>query len=103
MTSTASDAVHLHVPDPPEALRERWRMTVLDGAELDEVVCGEGGVAAWLWARWSVLERAGIDRDAFTVMARSYRREIWLWLQGDRTWEQCCAGLIGRIGRRLPT
>jgi hypothetical protein len=30
-----------------------------------------------------------------------YQREIWLWLAGERTWAQCCSGLIGRINRRL--
>ena len=37
----------------------------------------------------------------FEAIVVGYRREIWLWLAGERIWTQCCSGLIGRIGRRL--
>jgi hypothetical protein len=94
-------AVRLHLPDAPEARREAWRTRVLDGTDLAEVVCGDDGVAAWLWTRWQVLAGAGMDRGTFVALVGQYRREIWLWLYGDRTWEQCCSGLIGRIERRL--
>jgi len=56
---------------------------------------------AWLWARWSALGTAGIDRARFTSLVIGYRRELWEWLSGERTWAQCCSGLIGRIRRRL--
>lgn len=92
----------LHVPDEPTDRRESWRAAVLDGAPLGEVVAGPGGVSSWLWARWSVLASAGVDEARFDELAAAYAREIWLWLVGDRTWAQCCAGLIGRVGRRLP-
>jgi hypothetical protein len=42
--------------------------------------------------RWQV-ERA----------CESYARELWLWLAGERTWEQCYEGLSGRIRRRALT
>lgn len=29
-----------------------------------------------------------------------YRRELWLWLAGERSWQQCASGLAGRIARR---
>ncbi len=101
MTVTAPGALRLHVPEPP-AQRQAWRDAVLDGAALEQVVAGDDGVASWLWRRWSALAGAGIDRDAFVALVLAYRRELWLWMVGDRTWEQCCSGLIGRIGRRLP-
>ena len=51
-----------------------------------------------LWHYMPVLEhirnRIGITSD--------YQRELRLWLEGDRTWAQCCSGLIGRITRRAP-
>ena len=59
------------------------------------------GIAPWLWERWRVLEGAGLDRVRFFAIVVGYRREIWLWLMGERTWVQCCSGLIGRIDRRL--
>ena len=39
----------------------------------------------------------GVDIEA---ACRSYDRELWLWLVGERTWEQCVSGLGGRLLRR---
>ena len=94
-----SEPVRLHVPSEPD--RSRWRNRVMAEATLDEVVEKEDGIGPWLWDRWRVLEGAGLDRDAFMTIVAAYRREIWLWLMGERTWTQCCSGLIGRIERRL--
>jgi hypothetical protein len=100
--SAALAEVRLHIPEAPEFLRAEWLGAVLDGADLLAVVVKDGGVAEWLWGRWRVLERAGLEHDAFVAIVAAYRREIWLYLAGERTWEQCCAGLVGRIARRLP-
>jgi hypothetical protein len=95
-------SVQLHVPDEPIAGRKRWLAAVYDGAELDEVLAGDDGLVTWLWVRWRVLERAGLDRATFGTHVLGYRRELWLWLAGQRTWVQCCSGLIGRLARRVP-
>lgn len=92
----------LHLPDEPTGRRDSWRRAVLDGVPLREVAGGADGVATWLWARWSVLAAAGVEADRFAELVVGYRRELWLWLIGDRTWVQCCAGLIGRVARRVP-
>jgi len=94
-----SGDLRLHVPNEPD--RSVWRSRVMESATLEEVIEKEDGVAAWLWERWRVLERAGLDRAQFGAIVAGYRREIWLWLMGERTWSQCCSGLIGRIDRRL--
>ena len=73
----------------------------MQDATLDEVIEKEDGIASWLWERWRVLATAGLDRARFVEIVVGYRREIWLWLMGERTWAQCCSGLIGRIDRRL--
>jgi hypothetical protein len=91
----------LHLPSEPIGRREEWRDAVLEGASLADVVGGAHGVAAWFWARWSVLGSLGLGAEAFAAVAVGYRRELWFWLMGERTWEHCCAGLIGRVGRRL--
>jgi hypothetical protein len=91
----------LHVPDEPTARAERWLAAVLDGRELDDVLTDDDGVVAWLWARWRFLASAGFGEDAFRLVVLGYRRELWLWLAGERTWAQCCSGLIGRISRRI--
>jgi hypothetical protein len=46
------------------------------------------------------LGAAGLDENALGAITDGYRRELRLWLEGDRTWAQCCSGLIGRLSRR---
>jgi hypothetical protein len=91
----------LHVPDEPTAKAERWLAAVLDGQELDVVLSEEDGVSAWFWSRWRTLASAGLSEEELGRIVLGYRREVWLWLAGERTWAQCCSGLIGRINRRL--
>jgi hypothetical protein len=97
--TSAASVPQLHLPEEPSAKRTEWYGRILDGEELTAVVTAEDGIAAWLYSRWQALAGAGVDRAAFTAQAVAYRRELWLWLHGDRTWEQCCSGLIGRVER----
>ena len=99
MTSTATPV--LHMPEEPTVLAQRWLATVVDGAELGEVLRGDDGLVEWLWSRWRILAAAGMSRDDLARIVTDYQREIWLWLAGERTWAQSCSGLIGRINRRL--
>lgn len=97
----SAERPRLHVPSEPADRRATWYAGVLAGQLLADVVDGDCGIAGWLWDRWRVLEQAGLDRAAFGVVVSTYRRELWLWLAGERTWEQCCSGLLGRLNRRL--
>ena len=99
---TVAAAPVLHVPDEPTSRAEEWLAAVLDGRELAAVLTEDGdGVAAWLWSRWRALGAAGLSEADLGLIVLGYRREIWLWLAGERTWAPCCSGLIGRINRRL--
>ena len=89
------------MPDEPVARAEQWRAAVLDGRELDDVLTDEEGVVQWLWTRWRSLASVGVSEADFRGIVLAYRREIWLWVAGERTWVQCCSGLIGRITRRI--
>ena len=91
----------LHVPDEPVARAEDWLDAIHQGRELDEVLKGDDGVVPWLWSRWRSLGPAGLSEHELEQIVLDYRREVWLWLAGERTWVQCCSGLIGRITRRL--
>ena len=92
----------LHVPDEPTTLAENWLADVLGGRDLDAVLIdGDGSVTAWLWSRWRSLASTGLSEEALGAIVVNYRRELWLWLAGERTWVQCCSGLIGRIDRRV--
>ncbi len=98
--SYLSSVPALHVPEEPEQERLRWWGDVAEGRAWEDVLCAPGGLAEWLWQRWRVLERAGLAHEDFVALVHAYRRELWFWLQGDRTWGQACAGLIGRLQRR---
>jgi hypothetical protein len=99
---TATALPVLHVPDEPTVLADGWLGAVLDGRELAEVLGDEkSGVTAWFWSRWRTLSSAGLNEQDLGLIVLGYRRELWLWLAGERTWAQCCSGLIGRIYRRL--
>ena len=98
---TAAVTPVVHVPDEPEVQGERWLAAVRGGQPLDEVLCGTGGVSEWFWSRWRVLATSGLDQRGLDAIVIGYRRELWLWLAGERTWAQCCSGLIGRINRRV--
>jgi hypothetical protein len=92
----------LHVPDEPVVLAEGWLNAVLDGRSLFDVIAeDESGMTAWFWSRWRSLASAGLAEHELRPIVLGYRRELWLWLAGERTWTQCCSGLIGRINRRL--
>jgi hypothetical protein len=99
MTMTAAPV--LHVPDEPTVRVDAWLGALHGGRELDEVLTGDEGVVAWLWSRWRSLSSSGLTEDELARIVLDYRREVWLWLAGERTWVQCCSGLIGRITRRL--
>ena len=98
---TVTSPPSLHVPDEPTVRAEAWLAAVLDGNELTAVLGAEDGVAPWLWSRWSALKAAGVTYEEFADIVVGYRRELWLWLAGERTWAQACSGLVGRIGRRI--
>ncbi len=91
----------LHVPDEPTGRADAWLSAILEGRDLAEVLQEKDGLIDWLWSRWSSLTQAGISRDDFAAMVVENRRELWLWLAGERTWVHACSGLLGRVTRRI--
>lgn len=89
----------LAVVAEPVALREQWWDAERRGVVRPELVTA---VAEHLWVQWAT-PLAAVDATWLVDVARGYRRELWLWLVGERTWEQALDGLIGRVIRRLPT
>jgi hypothetical protein len=94
----------LPLPEEPVALRTRTRALVeaapAQGAAL---IDGAEWIAGPLWERWGpLLEPAGMTRSRFLEIVAGYRRELWLWVMGERTWAQSAGGLLGRVQRRLP-
>jgi hypothetical protein len=93
----------LEVPEEPEDLRLALRDELLAGGDWRSGFSDDICIGVWLWARWQpALEPAGCSREDFVAIVMSTRRELWLWLLGDRRWEQYVSGLAGRVVRRIP-
>jgi hypothetical protein len=99
-----SRAPGLSLPEEPVELRRRTRALVEEDPDRGAAVVDAGAfLADPLWERWGpALERAGMDRDRFAGVVAGHRRELWLWVMGERTWAQSAGGLLGRVRRRLP-
>ena len=99
-----SGAPGLSLPEEPVELRRRTRALVEQDPDRGAAVVDAGAfLADPLWERWgAALEPAGMDRDRFAAVVADYRRELWLWVMGERTWAQSAGGLLGRVRRRLP-
>ena len=105
MTGTAPGlSSSLVVPEEPFELRRRTRALIEDDPVRGAALVDAGSwVADPLWAVWGpALQAAGMDRDRFAGIVAGYRRELWLWVMGERTWAQAAGGLLGRAQRRLP-
>ena len=97
------EGVRLAYPAEPTEMRDALRDAVVGGADWREGFADEICFGVWLWECWRpTLEPAGMSREAFVDVVVSYRREVWLWLAGERAWEQLLPGLAGRVARRLP-
>jgi hypothetical protein len=98
---TVTSLPALHLPDEPTVRADVWLNAVLDGEDLTAVLRAADGLIPWLWSRWNTLGKVGMSDDDFAGIVVEYRREIWLWLAGERVWNQCCSGLLGRVSRRI--
>jgi hypothetical protein len=88
-------------PEPVELLEELRTVALADPgavagyapARVAAVLAGEGPAE---------LTCLGIRPDALRVAAHSYRREIWLWVMGERRWGPTAESILGRAARRTP-
>jgi len=55
-------------------------------------------IAAW----HDRLVQSGISSAVIGPAFEGARREIWLWVEGDRNWSQLAPHLAGRVVRRRP-
>jgi hypothetical protein len=100
----ASPGLSLALPQEPVELRRRTRALVEQDPVGGAAVVDAGAwIADPLWGSWGpALRAAGMDRGRFDQIVAAYRRELWLWVMGERTWAQAAGGLLGRVQRRLP-
>ncbi|MGH9169812.1 MAG: hypothetical protein ACRD0Z_02915 [Acidimicrobiales bacterium] len=58
-------------------------------------------LAAWATQHWGDrVANLGMGDEALFEAFQSCRREIWLWVTGDRRWSQLASSLTARIARR---
>jgi hypothetical protein len=93
----------LPVPVEPVELRARTRALAEQAPEQARALLDAGSwIADPLWRHWGpALAAAGMDRQDFGAVVAGYRRELWLWVMGERTWAQSADGLRGRVRRRV--
>lgn len=95
--------IALPVPEEPTALRRRVR-TLLESSptEAEELLRSANWIADPLWDAWrQPLECRGMARECFRHLVAAYRNELRLWVIGERPWDHCIDGLIGRVSRRV--
>jgi hypothetical protein len=93
----------LELPEEPVDLKATLRDALLEGHDWREEFADDMCLAIWLWSLWQpALEPYGMSREDFFDQVIAFRRELWLWLIGDRQWLQYVTGLAGRVVRRLP-
>jgi len=93
----------LALPEEPVELKVGLRDALLDGQDWRDGLSDDICIGVWLWGEWQpTLEPAGCTRDQFVDVVTDCRRELWLWLVGDRIWAQFISGLAGRVARRVP-
>ncbi|HXQ61157.1 MAG TPA: hypothetical protein VN796_02425 [Acidimicrobiales bacterium] len=98
-----TEGVHLEDIDEPLDIRVGLRQALLEGADWREGFSSDICIGVLLWERWRpALEPAGMDREAFVDVVVGDGRELWLWLMGERQWDEFLVGLAGRVRRRLP-
>jgi hypothetical protein len=93
----------LELPEEPLDVKVGLRDTLLEGSDWRDGFADDVCIALWIWKLWQpALEPYGMTREDFVDQVTAYRRELWLWLIGDRQWLQFVTGLAGRVVRRLP-
>ena len=97
------DGQKLKLPEEPAELGRELRDALLGGQDRWQVFGDDISIGAWLWDHWQpTLEPVGFGREELVAAVVATQRELWLWLIGDRLWNQYVSGLAGRIARRVP-
>jgi hypothetical protein len=99
----AVGAPKMELPEEPVDIKEGLRGALLAGQKWRDGLSDEICIVLWLWGLWRpALEPSGMTREEFVDLVSDDRRELWLWLMGERQWFPFITGLAGRVVRRLP-
>lgn len=95
-----ADMPRLAEPVVPATARGPGGRRDVHPAAVEELVTTLADAAAETWG--PALATHGRDALWLRRLVGTYRRELWLWLVGERRWDPVEAGLAGRVARRLP-
>ncbi len=100
----AGQPIDLPLIAPAETLQQEVRAQILDHPDTWHDMAGDGRwLADQLWPHWAAtLEPLGVTEGHLAHVVAGYRRELWLWVVGERTWEHTLTALAGRLLRRAP-
>ena len=94
-------------PAEPEHLKLLWRAAAEADPEgtrrrlADPSAAGDiETIADWLWSSWATeWKTAGVDRATLDSAAVGLALETWLWLVGERVWDELAGLYYGRAVR----
>lgn len=97
-----AEGLILAYPDEPVDIKRGLRDSALRGSDWRTGFSDEVCIGVWLWEQWRpALEPRGMARETFIDVVVGHGRELWLWLMGERAWNQFLPSLAGRVARRL--
>jgi hypothetical protein len=96
----SSSTPALAIPEEPLELKALLRAGVgEDPVAGREVALAE--VTAMLWRDWeAALTPFGMDEAGFVSIVAGATHEVWLWVMGDRPYDQLVTSIAGRTIRR---
>jgi hypothetical protein len=90
----------LAIPDEPLELKALLRVAVGEDPVVGRVAALTE-VAAMLWSDWEeALVAIGMDEASFDSIIGGATNEVWLWVMGDRPYDQLVVSIAGRTLRR---
>ncbi|HZU71895.1 MAG TPA: hypothetical protein VE990_03910 [Acidimicrobiales bacterium] len=89
-------------PPEPEAIKaELSGLARQDPAGARARLADGHDLADLLWSAWGPeLGLAGADRAGLVAHLAGARREVWLWVMGERTWDELARLVSGGVLRR---
>lgn len=94
------ELVALIKEEEPAALRVDLRRGAGENPAVGKAAAVDA-VTELFWSEWGgVLLARGVDRTGFHVVVEGADHEVWLWLMGDRPYDQLVAAIAGRVLRR---
>ncbi|HZT67576.1 MAG TPA: hypothetical protein VFA11_17440 [Acidimicrobiales bacterium] len=69
--------------------------------ETRRALAGGQRVGDYLWGAWASELPAGASRSDVVGYAGTSWREVWLWVMGERTWQEAATLVGGGVLRRI--